>query len=444
MARTLVHNALIQGPKGKAQRGWLLTDGPIIAATGKGDHPSNIQADTEIDAEGDLLLPGLIDTHVHFREPGLTHKATIRTESEAAVSGGVTSFFDMPNVVPPTTSLDAWQQKMDIAARTSAANYAFYIGATNTNLDSTLLKADYTHVPGVKLFLGSSTGNLLVDSQAALERLFAEVKVPIAVHAESNRRIALLAAMAREAFGKEAIPIELHSWIRDTRACLDASQYAADLALKHGSRLHLLHISTAAELRMFKQLTTENITSETCVHYLQFADTDYAELGARIKCNPAIKSGTDRTALRKAVKDGTIDVIGSDHAPHLLSEKTGDALSAPSGMPGVQFQLPLLLDLYSPEVVARVGALRPAQIFHIDRRGALLPGNYADMVRVRSEDWTITDSAARSLCEWTPYSSLKTGHKIISTWVNGQQVFDGKTVTPGSAMPLKFNNNISL
>ncbi len=436
---TLIHNAeLITGLGSPVKGGWVMIDGDRIAATGKGAAP---QADVTVNAGADLIMPGMIDTHVHFREPGLTHKADIASESAAAVAGGVTSYFDMPNVVPPTVTLDAWQAKMDLAEGCSHANYAFYIGATNSNLESDLLRADYTRIPGVKLFLGSSTGNLLVDSAEALTRLFAEVKAPIAVHAEDNARIAANAALAREIFADGEIPVEFHPVIRDARACLDATLAAIHMARRGGARLHLLHVSTAAEARLLRIDKPDWLTAETCIQYLTFSDADYEALGARIKCNPSIKSAADRTALRKALKDGVIDVVGSDHAPHLLAEKRGDALSAPSGMPGMQFQLPLLLDMFRPAEVARFASVRPARIFGIEGRGFIAPGMYADLVRVARREHVITDADSLSKCGWTPAAGLTTRHAVTSTWVNGVQVWDGAEVLPQIASkPLKFNN----
>lgn len=438
---TLIHNAKIVGESGKPYLGWLLFCDDTIEALGKGE-PTGVEADEVIDFDGDLLMPGMIDTHVHFREPGLTRKATISTESAAAVAGGVTSFIDMPNTIPPTTTIEAWEQKMELASKSSLANYAFYIGATNSNLDSELKHADYSRIPGVKLFLGSSTGNLLVDSKESLERLFDEIKVPIAVHAEDNARIANNAAIAREVFeGEGEIPVEFHPVIRDARACLDSTLLAIELASKHDARLHLCHISTAIETKLLRQGKPDWLTAETCTHYLHFSEADYEALGTRIKCNPAIKSSTDRSALKKAVKDGIIDVIGSDHAPHLLTEKQGDALSAPSGMPGIQFQLPLMLDMYSPELVAKVTAANPARIFGIERRGGLKPGNFADLVRVKTEEHVISDSDSLSLCAWTPLAGVKLDHKVVSTWVNGSKVFDNGVIDHTiHSKALRFNH----
>jgi dihydroorotase len=443
---TLIHNAkIVPADGGKPFSGWLLIQGEFIAEIGKGKVPASKSADTTVDAGGSLLLPGGIDCHVHFRDPGLTHKADIATESAVAVAGGVTSFMDMPNTVPPTVTHEAWQQKMERAAAVSHANYAFYIGATNDNIDSVLLRADYHQVPGVKLFLGSSTGNMLVDSDSTLHRIFAEVPALIAVHAEDNARIATHTAMAREVFGAtgEPVPVEMHPVIRDARACLDASVRAIELARAHHARLHLLHVSTAAEVRLLEADKPEGVTAETCIQYLQFCDKDYAAMGTRLKCNPAVKAQSDRNVLRRAVKEGIIDTIGSDHAPHLLSEKQGDALTAPSGCPNLQFSLPLLLDQFKPELVAQLTATRPAQIFHVDRRGAILPGNYADLVLVDTGvEHLISDEDALGRCGWTPAAGLTTTHRVNTTWVNGAVAYTAASgVAPQrpTVHPLQFN-----
>lgn len=414
-----------------------MIDGERIAAIGKGALP---EADEKEDINGDLLMPGMIDTHVHFRDPGLTHKADIASETKAALAGGVTSFFDMPNTSPATTTIEAWERKMAHAAEVSRANYAFYIGATNSNLDSVLLKADYTRIPGVKLFLGSSTGNLLVDDGSALSRLFSEIKVPIAVHAEDNARIALHSKIAREVFKDEPIPMECHAMIRDARACLDASLAAIAMARQGGARLHLLHLSTAAEARLLREEKPRWLTAETCIQYLTFCDADYESLGSRIKCNPAIKSAADRSALRKALKDKIIDTIASDHAPHLLSEKAGDALKAPSGMPNMQFQLPLLLDIFKPAEVARMTAVRPAEIFGVQDRGELRPGAYADIVRIARREQEITDKMSLSRCAWTPAAGIKTNHQVVQTYLNGHLAYSNGDFFPAPALPLLFSH----
>lgn len=437
MSKLLYNAEVIAGNK-PIKNGWVLIDGERIEAIGKGPLP---EADESEDMEGDLLLPGMIDTHVHFRDPGLTHKADIASETAAALAGGVTSFFDMPNTSPATTTIEAWERKMAHAAEVSLINYAFFIGATNTNLETELLKADYTRIPGVKLFLGSSTGNLLVDDCSSLTRLFEQIKVPVAVHAEDNQRIALHSSIAREIFGNEPVPVEFHAMIRDSRACVDSTLFAIELARKGGAHLHLLHISTAAETRLLRDCKPEWLTAETCIQYLTFSDADYELHGTRIKCNPSIKSSADRTALRKALKDGVIDTVASDHAPHLLSEKEGDALTAPGGMPNMQFQLPLLLDIFKPTEVARMVSKRPAEIFNIVDRGELRPGAYADIVRLRRRPHIISDEDSLSRCGWTPAAGLETGHIVSETYINGTLAFkNGEVLHVKAAKPLIFNH----
>lgn len=432
MKRTLIYNAEIAG----SEHSWLLIEGERIAALGNGALPD---ADIKIDAEGDLLMPGMIDTHVHFRDPGLTHKADMATESAAAVAGGVTSFIDMPNTNPPTVSIAAWEGKMADAAAKSLANYAFYIGATNDNLEE-LQKADYTRIPGVKLFLGSSTGNMLVDDDQALNKLFSSVKALISVHAEDNTRIAWNVKRVRNEFGEKPVPMRYHALIRDDLACMNATERAIRLAERNGARLHLLHISTAAEADLIAADKPEWLTAETCVQYLTFSDEDYDTLGARIKCNPSIKSGKDRDRLRTALKEGVIDIVASDHAPHLLSEKSGDALTAPSGMPNMQFQLVQLLDIFTPEEVVRMTSKKPAEIFGIKERGELKQGYYADIVRVARREQTITDGMSLSKCGWTPAAGRKTGHTVVATWVNGTLAAEnGKPTNLSKGKPLNFS-----
>lgn len=447
----LFYNARIIN-EGADFTGYLLTDGGMIAAIGEGTPPEEMVADAlrALDLEGRMLLPGVIDTHVHFRDPGMTHKADINSESRAAVAGGVTSFIDMPNTNPPTVSIEAWEAKMELAAERSVANYAFFIGATNTNLDE-LLAADYTRVPGVKLFLGSSTGNMLVDSESMISRLFASVDALIAVHAESEKIIAANRAAAAAEYEGQEVPLELHRMIRSREACVEAARQAIELARAHDARLHLLHVSTADEIDLIPDNHSEfKITAETCPHYLWFDSTDYSRLGARVKCNPAIKEPTDRDALLKAVADGRIDTVATDHAPHLPADKEGDAMHAASGMPGIQFSLPVMLELsrrgYFPEstVVERM-CHAPARLFGIDRRGFLRPGYYADLTivdMVQGDGVTISDADVVSRCGWTPYVGAQLHYRVAATYVNGGLVYDdGNIVLPSWAMPLRFNNN---
>ncbi|MEZ3590493.1 MAG: dihydroorotase [Muribaculaceae bacterium] len=446
MARTLIHNALIVN-EGRSFEGYVVIDGEFIAEVGEGSVPPGLSdtCDKAEDAGGAMLLPGAIDEHVHFRDPGLTYKADIATESLAAVAGGVTSFIDMPNTKPLTVTLDALDAKYRRAAECSVANYAFFIGATNNNVD-TLLKCDYTRVPGVKLFLGSSTGNMLVNDEAALRRLFAEVKAVIAVHAESEAVIRANRERIVAERGEE-LPVGVHSEIRDARACYESTEMAVALAREYDARLHVLHISTADELRFFTPgpVAGKRITAETCPHYLLFSTDDYATLGGRIKCNPAIKGAADRDALRRAVADGRIDVVATDHAPHLLAEKEGTALTATSGMPMVQFSLPMMLTLasegmFTSETVVERMCHAPATLFGIDRRGFIHPGYYADLAVVAPCDpYTVADADVVSRCGWTPLAGLTLRHRVRSTYVNGTRAWhDGRPDCTPNARPLRF------
>ncbi len=428
---TLIYNADVKGNG----VGWVLIDGERIAALGTGA-PQNLTADRVVDAHGMLLLPGAIDCHVHFREPGLTHKADINSESRAAIAGGVTSYFDMPNCKPTTTTNDALQQKMQIAADTSAANYAFFIGATDDNLDE-LLAADYSRVAGVKLFMGSSTGNMLVDNGAALHDIFEKVRVPIVVHAEDEDTINRNRAEYNARYCCTEPPVEDHSRIRSAEACLKATQRAIALAAQHGAKLHIAHLTTAAELDAV-QAAGANVTCEVSPHHLLWCDHDYASRGTRIKMNPAVKTAADRDALREAVRSGRVDIVATDHAPHLLSEKQGGAITAVSGAPLVQFSLPVMLDMFSTDVVVRTMCQRPAQLFGIVDRGDIAVGNYADLVLVEKANHTVTDADVVSKCGWTPLDGVTLHHRIVATYVNGDLAYRDGTFMPAHAMPLQF------
>lgn len=421
-------------------QGYVLTDGDLIADTGS-VVPAGLADDPgveAVDCHGGLLMPGVIDTHVHFREPGLTEKADIATESRAALQGGVTSFIEMPNTNPPTVSRDAWADKMERAAASSAVNYAFFIGATDDNLDE-LLAADYTRVAGIKLFLGSSTGGMLVTDDDTLGRLFAAAPAIIAVHAEDEAMVR--AARARlELEYPGGIPVELHPDVRPREACVAATRHAIALAEKWGARVHICHISTADELAAVSDAKARGVkvTAETCPQYLLFDRTDLLTLGARVKCNPAIKEASDRIALIRALAPGgAIDTIATDHAPHLPSQKMGDALTAASGMPMVQFSLPAMLDLVvsDPEAeglvdVARVVELMchaPARIFGIERRGFIRPGYYADLVlaeRLPLPGHKVTDADVAGRCGWTPLAGRSLAWRV--------------TTMQHTAMPLEF------
>ena len=398
-------------------------------------------SDSVIDLQGKYVAPGIIDAHVHFREPGATHKACIATESAAAALGGVTSYMDMPNNNPPAVSREVLERKAEIAARDSVVNYSFYIGATADNLQE-VLACDFSKVCGVKVFMGSSTGNLLLDDDAALTRLFAECPALIAVHSEDNGLIAKNLEAAKACFGDD-IPFREHPNIRSSAACLLATSKAVLLAEKYGARLHVLHVSTAEEAELLADVKPDarNISAETCVQYLFFCDKDYDELGPLMKCNPAIKSHRDMLALRKAVRLGVIDNISTDHAPHLLEEKVKPYLQSASGIPLVQYSLPMMLDLADrgcfslPLVVDRM-AHAPARLYDIKDRGFIREGYYADMVVFTSGRRHAVAPAA-SRCGWAPVSRLS--GSVVHTIANGTFVVrDGKLTGCKSAMPLSF------
>lgn len=427
--KQLFYNAIIVNDN-RSFEGYVVIDNEFITEVGEGQPTDDIVADVKVDFEGDMLLPGVIDTHVHFRDGGNGNpKGDIASESRAALAGGVTTYFDMPNTTPPTIDREALEMKTAKAQADSAVNYAFYLGATNSNY-SELADADYTRVPGVKLFMGASTGNMLVDNQSTIARIFSGIKHPIAVHAESQNDITEATAEVRGQYSDgEEVPIYRHPDIRPRLACINAAKTAVRLARQTGAHLHLLHLSTADEVKLFMpdlDCQSKSITTETCPHYLIFGGKeDYDRRGARVKCNPAIKEKTDRDELRRAIVDGRIDVIATDHAPHLPADKQGGALKAASGMPGVQFSLPLMLTLtdqiegLTVERVVQLMSHNPAIIFKIDRRGFIAPGYHADIVRVKKETWTITDNDVVSRCGWTPYDGLKSSYKVVGTWVNG-------------------------
>lgn len=449
MSKTLIHNAILVN-EGRSYTGYVLTDGDFIARTGEGEPEASLFEGAEvIDASQRLLLPGVIDTHVHFRDPGLTHKADMSTESRAAVAGGVTSFIDMPNTKPPTVTRAALDDKLRHAADVSLANYGFFIGATSDNIDE-LRQTDYSRCAGVKLFMGSSTGGMLVDQMSVMERIMTEVPALMAVHAEDE---ALLKAN-REAVVKrygEELEMEFHPVIRNHQVCYTASKRAVDTARRLNHRLHLLHVSTADELNLLEPGPVEGklITAETCPQYLAFSDEQYAMLGARIKCNPAIKRPADREALRQAVNSGLIDTIATDHAPHLLEEKRGTALTAVSGMPLIQFSLTLMLQMaeegfFDVATIVEKMCHNPARIYGIDRRGFIREGYYADLTLVDNdcEPYTITDAWALSRCGWTPLSGLTVSNKVDLTMVSGQIAYRfGVLFSSVRGHELRFNNH---
>ena len=442
-----IHNARIVN-LGREYTGYVAIDGEFIHAMGDGAAPEALLAASQevIDAAGMLLIPGCIDDHVHFREPGLTHKADIASESRAAVAGGVTSYMDMPNTKPLTITAEALEEKFDIAARSSVANYSFFIGATNDNID-TLLSIDNKRVAGVKLFLGSSTGNMLVDESDVLHRLFRECRTLISVHSEDEAIIRERRAFYTGRFGED-LSVFYHPLIRSAEACYVCTERAVELARRYGTRLHVAHISTARELELFwaEPLLDKRITAEACVHHLWFTDNDYASLGTRIKCNPAIKTTADRNALRDAVNNGAIDLIATDHAPHLLSEKQGGALTAASGSPYVQFSLIMMLELVRQGVFSTVTVVEkmchaPAMLYNIDRRGILRPGYYADMVLIDTNTrHTITKEDVLSKCGWSPLEGTTFHSRVFKTFVNGKCIYsDGVVADNVASHPLKFN-----
>ena len=385
-------------------------------------------------AEGLYLIPGIIDEHVHFREPGLTQKADICSESRAAVAGGVTSFMDMPNTNPQTTTQELLQQKFDLAAQKSAANYSFYLGATNDNIDE-ILKTDPKKVCGIKLFMGSSTGNMLVNEDDALIRLFNEAPCLIAAHCEDEQIIHENTVCCKdlESKGEVVADAGIHPFVRTTEACYKSTSKAVDMATKFGARLHVLHISTKSELTLFRNdipLKDKKITAETCPHYLIFCDKDYEEKGFAIKCNPAIKMASDREILRKAIVDGHIDTVGTDHAPHLWHEKFTDSyFTAKSGFPSIQNSLDIMLNLYHDGIVSlpqivKLMCHNPAELYQIKQRGFIREGYYADLVLVDiSHEKRIANADMLYKCGWTPYDGMSAKSKVTHTFVNGNLVY---------------------
>ena len=386
-----------------------------------------------IDATGKYLIPGIIDEHVHFREPGLTHKADIHTESRAAVAGGVTSFMDMPNTVPQTTTQELLQQKFDLAAEKSLANYSFYLGATNDNL-AEVVKTDPKNVCGIKLFMGSSTGNMLVDQNEVLVRLFRESPCLIAAHCEDEQTIHANTVCSKDLASKGEVVLDagIHPFVRTSEACYKSSSKAVDMAEKFGARLHVLHISTKAELSLFRNdiaLKDKRITAETCPHYLWFDDRDYEEKSFAIKCNPAIKSKRDREALLQASRDGLIDTIGTDHAPHLFDEKfAGDYFANKSGFPSVQHSLDVMVNAMGKEslpLLVQLMCHNPAILYRIDRRGFIREGYQADLALVdMNASRRISNQTEYSKCGWTPYDGLEVHSLVTHTFVNGNLVYE--------------------
>lgn len=398
-----------------------------------------------IDARGQYLLPGLIDDQVHFREPGLTHKATIYTESRAAVAGGVTSFMEMPNTIPPVFTQTLLEEKYSIASRSSRANYSFFMGASNDNLDE-VMKTDLKNVCGLKIFMGSSTGNLLVDNSLVLEKYFSRFPGLIATHCEDEETILHNLEKFRQQYG-DNIPIDAHPKIRSAEACYKSSSRAVALAKKHGTRLNVLHISTAKELELFEKdipLEKKKITAEVCLHHLWFCEDDYATLGTLLKWNPAVKTSTDREALWKGLLQNQLDLIATDHAPHTKEEKSNSYLKAPSGGPLVQHSLVTLLECFhnkkiSLEKIVEKACHNPSLIYKIDRRGFIREGYYADLVLADlNAPWTVSDSTILSKCGWSPLQGTTFRSKVQRTWVSGKLAYENGQLVEGQGERLAF------
>lgn len=426
MARIVFKNAQIVN-RGQISNGDLLVEnGKISKVGGVIEAPGAL----EIVAEGKHLIPGIIDDQVHFREPGLTHKADLYTEPRAAVAGGTTSFMEMPNVKPPTLTQELLEEKYQIAAQKSLANYSFFMGASNDNLEE-VLKTNPQNVCGIKVFMGSSTGNMLVDDAKTLEGLFSQVPMLIATHCEDEQSIRANEALMRERYGED-VPIALHPVIRDEAACLKSSSMAIELAKKHNTRLHILHISTAEELSLFRNdipLIEKRITSEVCVHHLHFSADDYATAGTQIKCNPAVKAKHHREALLAALLDDRLDIIATDHAPHTWEEKQNKYFQAPSGVPLVQHSLNVMLEFYqrgqiSLEKIVEKMCHAPAQCFRVDQRGYLDEGCWADIVLLDLEkEWTVQKDNIYYKCSWSPFEGHRFKGNVEATLVSGHVAY---------------------
>lgn len=431
--------------EGQVQAGELLIKQGRIEKIGAsvGEDQAGIEI---IDAKGAFLLPGAIDDQVHFREPGLTHKADLYTESRAAAAGGVTSFMEMPNTNPQTLTQELLEEKFALAKKKSLVNYSFFMGASNDNLEH-VLKTPAADVCGVKVFMGSSTGNMLVDNEKTLEGIFSKVEMLIATHCEKEEIIRANEEKYKAQYG-EQVPIACHPEIRDAEACYASSSLAVGLAKKHGARLHVLHISTARELALFDAslpIAQRKITAEACIHHLWFTDADYADKGAFIKWNPAVKSASDREAIRKAVASDLIAVVATDHAPHTLEEKGASSyFKTPSGGPLVQHSVVAMMEMarqghWSVAHVAKKMAHDVADLFRIENRGYIREGYFADLVIVAEKPWEVERKGLLSKCGWSPFEGQHFNYQVQQTLVNGSLVYDnGALVESDAAMRLKF------
>lgn len=446
MSTTLIQHATLINEGKRFQASVLISDGKIARIL---PEPETCTADEMIDATGLYLLPGVIDDHVHFRDPGLIHKADVASESRAAAAGGVTSYFDMPNTNPQTTTIEALDAKFENAAQKSLVNYSFFFGATNKNASMLSSLKDRKDIPGVKLFMGSSTGNMLVDQKEALLQVFQNTPkdMVIMAHCEDTPTINQNAERIKKLYGDDPEVIH-HPEIRDVEACYKSTSLAIQIAQETGSRLHVAHLTTAKELELFQAVPYskgKKITAEACIAHLYFTEEDYKVLGTRIKCNPSVKTAKDRDALRKGLTDGRIDVIGTDHAPHLLSEKQGGCLKAASGMPMVQFSLVAMLELtrkgvLTVEQMVNLMCHRPAELFCIHSRGFIREGYQADLVLVNpNAEWIVKDSDILSKCGWSPMEGQSFHHQIEYTFCNGNKVYQQGTVIDSSVgQPLEF------
>lgn len=427
MMRTLIKNGTIVN-EGRSFLGDLVVNGEQIEEIYEGKAPRGIY-DQVIDASGCFVLPGVIDDHVHFREPGLTRKADIESESRAAAFGGVTSYFEMPNTNPQTTTLEALEDKFALGAQKSHVNYSFFFGATNDNVDS-FDRLDVHRIPGIKLFMGSSTGNMLVDKYESLQQIFVKAKklgLPVMTHCEDTDIINRNMAAYQKKYGEDP-DVKFHPEIRSVEACYESSSLAVKLAKESGAHLHIAHVTTARELEFFGK--DENITGEAVIAHLYFSDEDYADKKAFIKCNPAIKTVKDRQALREALADGRISVVGTDHAPHEWKDKQGGCAKAASGMPMVQFSLVSMLELVdkgvlSIERMVEVMSHHPAKLFQVDKRGFLRPGYQADIVIVRPHTaWTVQKEIIQSKCGWSPMEGHEYQWQVEQTICNGHLIYN--------------------
>lgn len=431
LKRILITNANIVN-EGKITRGDIFIQHGMIETIH--ENLTGIEADVHIDATGKYVFPGVIDDQVHFREPGLTHKGEIYTESKAAVAGGITSYMEMPNTVPQAVTLELLEDKFEIAKQKSLANYSFFFGATNDNIEE-ILKVDPENVCGIKVFQGSSTGNMLVDNQESLERIFRECKLLIATHSENDTIIKTNLEKYKAEFGED-IPVKYHPKIRSAEACYDASKRVVEMAKKYGSKLHVLHISTADEVKLFDNsipLEAKRVTAEACIHHMWFSEEDYEQKGNFIKWNPAVKTKEDRAGVFQGVLDGHIDVIATDHAPHTLEEKGQLYGKAPSGGPLVQHSLVAMLDMYhagkiSLEMIAQKMCHNVAILFEIDKRGYLRPGYHADLVIADLEKpWTVSKENVLSKCGWSPFEGHTFKSSVTHTIVSGHLAYENGT-----------------